>query len=75
MTETNNLNDKWDLYYHLPTDSNWNLDSYKPIMKEINNVAQVKELNTQMEDGVIKNCMLFVMRNGVTPRWEDEKKS
>ena len=28
MTETNNLNDKWDLYYHLPTDSNWNLDSY-----------------------------------------------
>lgn len=73
MTETNNLNDKWDLYYHLPTDSNWNLESYKPIMKEINNAEEVKELNVKMEEGVIKNCMLFVMRNGITPRWEDDK--
>lgn len=73
MTDTNNLNDKGDLYYRLPTDSNWNLDSYKPIMKEIQNIEQVKELNVQIEDGEIKNCMLFVMRNGITPRWEDVK--
>ena len=29
-----NLNGKWDLYYHLPSDTNWNLSSYKDILKE-----------------------------------------
>tara|TARA_Y100000816_G_C26057166_1_gene554824 strand:+ start:206 stop:700 length:495 start_codon:yes stop_codon:yes gene_type:complete len=73
MTDTNNLNDKWDLYYHLPTDSNWEIDSYKPIMQNIINLSQINEINTKMEDGVIKNCMLFLMRTGITPRWEDKK--
>ena len=29
------LNDKWDLYYHLPNDNNWNLSSYNIIAKDI----------------------------------------
>ena len=63
MTDTNNLNDKWDLYYHLPTDSNWEIDSYKPIMQNIINLSQINEINTKMEDGVIKNCMLFFFQD------------
>ena len=73
MTETNNLNDKWDLYYHLPTDNNWNLDSYKPIMKEIQNMEQVKELNVQMEDGVIKKLHVICNAKWYYSRWEDVK--
>ena len=38
-THLHNLNDKWDMYYHLPHDKNWNLDSYNTIHKGINNVA------------------------------------
>lgn len=73
MTETNLLNDKWDLYYHLPTDTNWDIDSYKPIMKGIAEESQIVEINEMLNDGVIKNCMLFIMRSGITPRWEDSK--
>ena len=42
------LNDKWDLYYHLPNDSNWNLLSYKHIMKDIDSVDAVKALNSNI---------------------------
>lgn len=67
------LNDKWDLYYHLPNDNNWNLLSYKVIMKNIDNVEAVNALNENIDDNIIKNIMLFVMRNGITPLWEDPK--
>lgn len=67
------LNDKWDLYYHLPTDPNWDLRSYKSIMKDINTCEQVLALNSNMKPGLVKNCMLFLMRSGITPRWEDPK--
>ena len=67
------LNDKWDLYYHLPNDSNWNLLSYKVIMKGIDSVDAVLALNKNIEDIIIKNSMLFIMRDGITPLWEDPK--
>ena len=34
-TQYHNLNGKWDLYYHLPNDKNWDLNSYKTIMNNI----------------------------------------
>lgn len=64
-------NDKWDLYYHLPTDPNWDLRSYKIIMKDIQNYESALALNNNIKSGVVKNCMLFLMRSGITPRWED----
>ena len=67
------LNDKWDLYYHLPNDSNWNLLSYKHIMKDIDCVDAVKALNSNMDEYIVKSSMLFAMRNGITPLWEDPK--
>jgi len=73
MSDPSLLNDKWDLYYHLPTDSNWDLDSYKPIMKGVNIKDQITALNQSISSSVIKNCMLFVMRDSITPRWEDNK--
>ncbi len=68
-----NLNGKWDLYYHLPSDTNWNLSSYKEILKNIDKIEDIIMLNNAVSEGVVKNCMLFLMRNDVTPLWEDPK--
>lgn len=67
------LSNKWDLYYHLPNDTNWKLSSYKTIMKNINSVEEVLALNEKINDHVVKYSMLFLMRSGITPLWEDPK--
>jgi hypothetical protein len=68
-----NLNGKWVLYYHLPNDKNWELSSYKPIMDNIESVEQLISLNENLPENIVKHCMLFVMRKGITPMWEDPK--
>ncbi len=73
MNDPTVLKDKWDIYYHFPGDANWNLDSYKPIMLGLEWKEHIAALNQEINPGVIKNCMLFVMRNNITPRWEDER--
>lgn len=65
------LYSRWNYYYHLPNDKNWNLASYKTIMSDIDTLEKLIAVNETVTDNVIKNCMLFVMRKGVTPMWED----
>ena len=72
-TQQHNLLGKWNLYYHLPQDKNWDLTSYSIIMSSIDSLEQVISLNDGMNENIIKNCMLFVMREGITPMWEDPK--
>jgi hypothetical protein len=65
------LNGKWDLYYHLPHDKNWDVSSYKLISKNIATVDQLIAINEALSEKIVKHCMLFVMRSGITPMWED----
>ena len=65
------LNDKWDLYYHLPQNNNWSLDSYVLIKEGIEDLETIIKINEEMNDNIIKNCMLFIMKTGITPMWED----
>lgn len=67
------LDGKWDLYYHLPNDSNWSLSSYNVIAKDIDTVEQVFALNEAINEQTVKYSMLFLMRSGVKPLWEDPK--
>jgi len=67
------LNDKWNLYYHLPHDKKWDITSYKLIIGTIDNAQKLIAINETLPENVIKNCMLFVMREGITPMWEDPK--
>jgi len=66
-----NLSGKWNLYYHLPDNNNWDIDSYTTILGDIQYAEQVIELNKQLLDSVIAKCMFFCMRSGITPLWED----
>lgn len=64
---------KWDLYYHLPYVKEWDISSYTVIMKNIDTVEKLVAINKYTPELIIKQCMLFVMRTGITPRWEDPK--
>ena len=72
-THNHNLIGKWDLYYHLPHDKNWELSSYKTIIKNIDILEKVIRLNDSIPESIVKYTMLFAMRNGITPQWEDPK--
>jgi len=56
---------KWDLYYHLPHDKNWELSSYKKIMSDIDSVEKLIAINESLPEKIVKHCMLFVMRSGI----------
>jgi hypothetical protein len=72
-TQQHQLLGKWDLYYHLPHDKNWALSGYTVIMNAIDTAEKVILLNETINETIVKNCMLFVMRNKITPMWEDPK--
>lgn len=66
------LFDKWVLWAHLPHDTNWSLKSYIKICK-IESAEDIIALNNSLPDQLIKNCMLFLMRDKILPMWEDPK--
>jgi hypothetical protein len=71
-TQIHGLHDYWTLWAHLPHDTDWTVKSYKEILT----FASVEEAITLCEtlpEKMIKNCMLFLMRKGIQPTWEDEK--
>ena len=64
------LNKEWTIWSHLPHDTNWTEDSYKKLM-DITYVEEIISLYETISDKLIKNCMLFIMRRGIKPIWED----
>lgn len=64
------LNDTWVLYAHLPHDNTWSIDSYK-IITEVKFAEQVISLIDCLPEEVTTGCMLFWMRKGINPTWED----
>lgn len=68
----NRLNNYWTLWIHLPHDTNWNIDSYKKICS-FRYLEQAIALINQIEESLVVNCMLFIMREDIKPIWEDEK--
>ena len=72
-TSEHNLHGKWNLYYHLPHDKKWDNQSYKAIISDLDTVEKLIIINETVSEHVVKNCMLFVMRKGIAPMWEDPK--
>ena len=65
------LHDKWTLWAHLPHDTDWTVKSYKKIMT-FSTVEEALVLYETLPEKMIKNCMLFLMRDGIQPM-EDVK--
>jgi hypothetical protein len=70
--EFHTLSNKWSLYAHLPHDTDWSLNSYKVIMT-FNSVEEAIAVTETLPDILVRNCMLFLMRENIKPMWEDEK--
>ena len=68
----NPLNNYWTLWIHLPHDTNWNIDSYKKICS-FRYLEQAIALINHIQENLVINCMLFIMREDIKPIWEDEK--
>lgn len=67
------LNDKWVLYHHLPSEKDWTLAGYKILDKDISTVEHVVSLKDALPEKMIKYSMMFFMRDGITPLWEDPR--
>jgi len=64
------LSDTWILWAHLPHDTDWSVTSYIKIHK-FNTVEEVISIINILPPKLIMNCMLFLMRDGIIPTWED----
>ena len=64
---------KWDYYFHLPFEKAWGLESYHVVQKGIAFAEEVVFLAELVHENLVKKCMFFVMRTGITPQWEDPR--
>ena len=60
----------WTLWCHLPHDTDWSLKSYIKLY-DFNTVEQAVSVTEMLPPKLVINCMLFLMREGITPIWED----
>ena len=72
MDDFHLLNDNWNLWVHLPHDNDWTINSYKKIYT-LKTIEETIALMETLPDAMVKNCMLFLMRDGIKPTWEDPK--
>ena len=72
LEEYNKLSDKWTLWAHLPHDTDWSITSYKKIFT-VSNVEETIAITETLPPILVQNCMLFWMREGIKPTWEDPK--
>ena len=66
------LSETWCLWAHLPHDTDWSLKSYKNIYT-LTNIEETIAIMETLPETLVKNCMLFLMRDGINPTWEDPR--
>ena len=67
------LHDKWNLWAHLPNEPDWvSLKNYKKIYL-FSTVEETVAITESLPEDLITKCMLFLMRDGILPMWEDPK--
>jgi len=71
-SEFHKLSDKWTLWAHLPHNTDWSLKSYIPI-STFSTVEETIAVTESLPPQLVENCMLFMMKEGITPMWEDKK--
>ncbi len=64
------LNSYWNLWYHDPQNSKWDLESYQKIYG-FNTVEHYWALHKNIKNEMLNSGMFFLMRNDIAPIWED----
>ena len=68
--EYHTLYDKWVLWAHLPHNTDWSINSYIKVF-EFTTIEDTVALIEELPSVLVENCMLFIMRDGIKPIWED----
>ena len=69
------LHDRWTLYYHSPTSSDWSNASYTKVAS-FHTIEGFVELFRELESiPELHLGMLFMMRGDILPTWEDRRNS
>lgn len=68
------LRNKWVLWAHLPQEpADWKtLKGFDKVSK-FKTVEDAIAVTESLKEGVVKNCMLFLMKEGINPLWEEPK--
>ncbi len=65
------LSDNWVLWAHLPHNTDWtSLASYIHIAT-VETVEEAIAVTELLPVSLVENCMLFMMRKGIVPLWDD----
>lgn len=65
------LPSRWTLYHHDPENKDWGISGYDVVFPGISNAEEANTLCSKISEDAIKHTMWFLMRDPVTPRWED----
>jgi translation initiation factor 4E len=65
------LNNKWTFWYHNPKDTEWGINSYIKL-GNITNVSEFWQLMNSLDNNIVENSMLFIMKDNIIPMWEDK---
>jgi len=66
------LSGKWTLWAHLPHNIDWSIKSYIPI-STFTTIEDTLAVTETLPAILVENCMLFMMKSGIKPTWEDPK--
>ena len=66
---TDVLDSKWCIWYHLPNDTDWTINSYTKLF-EYDTVNTCVALNSLIYEKLLLECMFFIMKNDIAPVWE-----
>jgi translation initiation factor 4E len=64
------LCNNWTLWAHLPHNTDWSLNSYIPI-STFTSIEETIGVTETLPSILVENCMLFIMKEGIKPIWED----
>ena len=62
------LESSWTLWIHLPN-TEWNLRNCLKV-DTFTDVEECIAVSESLSDGIIKSCMMFIMRDNIMPKWE-----
>jgi len=68
--EFHKLKHLWNLWAHLPQDPDWTVKSYKKVC-QFKHLEETIAITESLPEGLVQNCMLFLMKDGISPMWED----
>jgi len=72
MEDFHMLQNKWQLWAHLPHDTDWSSKSYQRVCL-FETVEETIAISSTLPEQLVKNCMLFIMKDDIMPMWEDSK--